>query len=136
MEAKDTVMKERGADYDANCGQSICCDILPKYINDIEGKCYTEISIALEEFVESERKTQAEISFKAGQEEERRKHKDITSYYKGKRDGRLQGRKEVVDYIEEQNDLEDEEPLPYYVMNKKVWQAKKKEWFKISPLRG
>ena len=38
------------------------------------------------------------------------------------------GRQEVVDYIEEQNDLEDEEPLPYYVMNKKVWQAQKKEW--------
>ena len=132
MEAKDTVMKERGADYDANCGQSICCDILPKYINDIEGKCYTEISIALEEFVESERKIQAEISFKLGYNQALEEHEWDDNYYKGKQ----AGRQEVVDYIEEQNDLEDEEPLPYYVMNKKVWQAKKKEWFKISPLRG
>jgi len=65
MEAKDTVMTERGSDYDADCGQIIACDILPKYIADVEA-CYLKISTVVEEFVEAERKAQAEISFKAG----------------------------------------------------------------------
>jgi len=74
MEAKDTVMMERGAEYDANCGQVICCDILPKYISpDPEAKCYIEISTIIEEFVESEREVQAEISFPLGEKEGMRK---------------------------------------------------------------
>ena len=40
-------------------------------------------------------KAQVEVSFKAGQEEELKKHKDITSFYAGKREGRLQGLKEA-----------------------------------------
>jgi len=65
-----------------------------------------------------------QVGFRSGYNQALNEHEWDDNYYKGKK----AGRQEVVDYIEEQNDLEDEEPLPYYVMNKKVWQAKKKEW--------
>ncbi len=69
MKAKDTVMKERGVDYDANCGMMIACDILPRYImGEALESCYTELHKIIEGFVESERGAQAEISFKAGYE--------------------------------------------------------------------
>ena len=38
------------------------------------------------------------------------------------------GIQEVVEYFNEQNDFEDSEVCPYYVMNKKVWQAQLKKW--------
>jgi len=94
MEAKDTVMKERGVDYDANCGQMIACDILPKYIDatkDIEA-CYIEISVAIDEFVESERKAQAEISFKMGYNQGVEDFTECAKYIE-------KGRREVVEWV-------------------------------------
>ena len=67
MEAKDTVMPERGSEYDDECGQEIACDILPKYISgELLETCYLEVSRAIERFVELERQAQADISFQAG----------------------------------------------------------------------
>lgn len=67
MKAEDTVMLERGVDYDTSCGQEMVCDILPKYVNGEQiDECYYEISNLIDKFVCSERKQQAEISFKVG----------------------------------------------------------------------
>ncbi len=64
MIAKDTVMLERGPEYDANCGQEIYCHILPKYVaKEDHESCYTEVQKVIREFVESERKAQAETTW-------------------------------------------------------------------------
>lgn len=60
-----------------------------------------------ESLVEATREEQAEITFPLGKQE---------------------GIEEVVEWFNEQTDFADDEPCPYYVMNKKVWQAKLKEW--------
>ena len=39
-----------------------------------------------------------------------------------------EGRKEVVEFFEENNDFDEAPPCPYYIMNRKVWQSKLKEW--------
>jgi len=104
MGAKDTVMMERGVEYDANCGQTICCDILPKYMSDPESKCYMEISTVIEEFVESEREVQSDISFKAGV---------------------YAGRKEVIEWVKINYNYYYGDILPITDIG---WQEKLKEW--------
>jgi len=58
-----------GADYDANCGQLICCDILPQYLKSNIEDCYIEISKVIEEFVDSQVQAQweADIKFYGGE---------------------------------------------------------------------
>ena len=43
-----------GEDYDANCGQEIACDILPKYIDSQEllSLCYQELCNTIVDFAE------------------------------------------------------------------------------------
>ena len=98
MEAKDTVLKERGSDYDANCGQMIACDILPKYIKDSVVSCYTELSEIIEGFVESERREQAEITWPVAEKEGMRKVvewiKETGTYWIYKDSERLQAKLE------------------------------------------
>ena len=45
----------------------------------------------------------------------------------------LMGMQKVVEFFEDNNDFEDKEPCPYYVMNRKVWQAYLKKTFKGYP---
>ena len=94
MKASETAMKERGPEYDANCGQEICCAILPKYVaGEALESCYIEISKVIEDFVNEERKAQAEISFKEG--EKLSLEKQGLAYLEGKQSGI----KEVVEWI-------------------------------------
>lgn len=68
-------------------------------------------------------KAQAEISFKAGQEEERKKHYTIENYDRETfcyEKGKKAGIKEVAEWIEGHQ-------LQLYIIPT-VWQAKLKEW--------
>ena len=51
---KLTVVENEGDIYDANCGQTIACDILPKYMTNPNQQepCYLEISKMVCEFVD------------------------------------------------------------------------------------
>ncbi len=131
MEAKDTVMKERGVDYDANCGQMIACDILPKYVigSNQRESCYLEISKVIEEFVESERKAQAEIYFKAGY-----RQGQLDSYTIDFAEGKRTGIREVAEWVEEdryevnQKNIPELGIIPVSLIHLERWQTKLKEW--------
>ena len=43
------------------------------------------------------------------------------------RQAKRDGRQEVVEWFREQTEFDDDD-LPYYVMNKNVWQAQVKKW--------
>ena len=59
------LLTERGSEYDANCGQMICCDILPEYVSkDKIEECYLQISSCVEEFAQEERNAQLESDCK------------------------------------------------------------------------
>ena len=53
------VLSDEGDIYDADCGQEICCNTLPKYLNgqNLED-CYLEISKIVQGFVDERIKAQ------------------------------------------------------------------------------
>lgn len=121
MEAKDTVMMEWGADYDANCGQEICCSILPQYVDSaLVEECYLKIQELIYEFVKLELEVQAKISFKAGMEEGKKYKQPVFDFARKQYEA---GRREVVEWIEKELILCDPD-----ADDREKWQAKLKEW--------
>ncbi len=96
---KPEVLSDEGDIFDADCGQAISCDILPRYINKQKLEaCYTEISSGIITFVEERLEAQRDDACR-------------------KRD------KQWIEWIKEHASFHSDEHLSYLRLSWKDWQT-------------